>query len=441
MNYSEPSAFISNSGRLRRILALWRTATPVERATIRNKRRPLLEENQAMPKLEHRKPRPPRLTCYLLVAAMLSGCVSFLGSVGLLGGARRAVADDSLPPMVYDQRSIAAVVDDEWLDDDLEADYQVALDGDSVHVSDGFVFIDGQYLPPPYHVQFLDGTMRVNNRPINYPVPASLTDSAKTSGLSFAPGSHRGRISAVRRIGQELNSGGVLVSMGDHVAVWLHDPTAYQEFLHRLATPDSAGEVPSKLLESLPAVQRGEWQAWLDGYQPADDVQQRASLHLASMTHLERSNWAAVGAVRRLDHLAYPLTLLGMVIVVLASGHLLQNRPANDMPANALDDSPASIRLVTRSMLLVSVLSGLDLIWTLLAFQAGQMRELNPLGSRLIEDPLMLIAFKAAMTTLSVSLILALRKHRPAQVASWWACLICTLLTVRWLVFNSMFVA
>ena len=38
-------------------------------------------------------------------------------------------------------------------------------------------------------------------------------------------------------------------------------------------------------------------------------------------------------------------------------------------------------------------------------------------------------------------LLVALRKHHRAQVAAWWVCLILTVLTFRWLVLNSLFVA
>jgi len=51
-----------------------------------------------------------------------------------------------------------------------------------------------------------------------------------------------------------------------------------------------------------------------------------------------------------------------------------------------------------------------------------------------------LIAAKATIICGSVGLLYFLRHHRQAQTAAWWACLICTLLTFRWLTFNSMFV-
>jgi len=69
------------------------------------------------------------------------------------------------------------------------------------------------------------------------------------------------------------------------------------------------------------------------------------------------------------------------------------------------------------------------------------MRELNPLASRLISDPEALVAFKVVATLLGCGVLFALRRHSRAQLASWWMCLVCTMLTFRWLMFNSMFIA
>ena len=156
---------------------------------------------------------------------------------------------------------------------------------------------------------------------------------------------------------------------------------------------------------------------------------------------IESVNLAANSAVRWVDATAYPLTVLGMVVVVLSAGHLLSHRPTLDVASEEAKLSPETSRAVFRSVVLICLLSGLDLVWTLLVSRTGSMRELNPLGSRLIENPTHLILFKSIATFVSVGLLFFLRRFSFARLASWWACLVCTLLAVRWLTFNSMFVS
>ncbi len=83
-------------------------------------------------------------------------------------------------------------------------------------------------------------------------------------------------------------------------------------------------------------------------------------------------------------------------------------------------------------------MSGLDLIWTLLAGQSGQMRELNPIGRNLIAHPVGLVAFKIIATVIGCVLLYVFRRDRRVAQAAWWLCLTLTVLTFRWLVFNSM---
>ena len=52
----------------------------------------------------------------------------------------------------------------------------------------------------------------------------------------------------------------------------------------------------------------------------------------------------------------------------------------------------------------------------------GRCVELNPLGSRFIEDPLLLVAFKFAVTGASIGILYVLHQRPIAQVASWWCC-------------------
>ena len=90
------------------------------------------------------------------------------------------------------------------------------------------------------------------------------------------------------------------------------------------------------------------------------------------------------------------------------------------------------------SLALIIALSLLDLTRTLLVSRTSLMKEVNPLGAALIDNPQALIALKTAATLFAVTHLYVLRQHRAAQQGAWWGCLVCTLLTARWLTFTSM---
>lgn len=64
-------------------------------------------------------------------------------------------------------------------------------------------------------------------------------------------------------------------------------------------------------------------------------------------------------------------------------------------------------------------------------------QEMNPLGSQLLLDGVSPLAFKVTTLAVSVLLLFVLRRYRGAQLASWWMCMVCTLLTFRWIVLDS----
>jgi hypothetical protein len=137
----------------------------------------------------------------------------------------------------------------------------------------------------------------------------------------------------------------------------------------------------------------------------------------------------------------YAVTVAGLVLAVIALGNLLNHRPNNGERWTDVDHDSDTVSMVIRNVVLVALLSLFDLALTLLAHQAGGFLELNPLSDRLLGDSFHFVLFK--VTTLSVAclILVMIRKHRLAQMASWWLCLVCTVLTFRWLTFNSIFLA
>jgi hypothetical protein len=320
----------------------------------------------------------------------------------------------------------------------------------------GFLFIDGEFVPAPYRISVSDdgNQVLVNDREVPgaiiHPLPGSrrpgergVFDNADRSRGEEDPPARR----AARRIRHHLGHGTAIVAFSNLRMQTLLEVQTYA-LLKALLEPDTVrSELIAEVLEipiGRPA--KARWNQWLTEFPPPDAALRRqAEPFITRLEAAEASNLANIAAVRRFEAVAYPLTLLGMLLSVVAFGHLLMSLPNNDAMRRGASDgvggiSSEVIHATMISVLLVGALSSLDLIWTLLASQAGQMRELNPIASHFINDPLSLIAFKASATILGCGLLYALRRHSRAQLASWWMCLVCTMLTFRWLVFNSMFV-
>ena len=66
------------------------------------------------------------------------------------------------------------------------------------------------------------------------------------------------------------------------------------------------------------------------------------------------------------------------------------------------------------------------------------MKEVNPLAVGIVHSPQALAAFKVIATSLGFALLYALRKQKRGQEVTWWMCLVCVLVTFRWVIFDSM---
>ena len=151
---------------------------------------------------------------------------------------------------------------------------------------------------------------------------------------------------------------------------------------------------------------------------------------------------ASIGApLRRFHTSIYLLTVFGIGATVFALGTLLSYRPVEKMPWSNVNLSKDAMQLVLRSVVLLIGLAVLDLICTTMSSRTASFWELNPLGAVVIQSPLILGTFKIGATLISGGILLALRRYHGAQVASWWLALFCTILAIRWVTYNSMFMA
>ncbi|WP_182868352.1 EF-hand domain-containing protein [Rhodopirellula sp. JC639] len=137
--------------------------------------------------------------------------------------------------------------------------------------------------------------------------------------------------------------------------------------------------------------------------------------------------------------LLYWFTVGAMFLSILGFGHLLNCPPKKQTGWRDVSDDHSAGRHVICSVAFIAGLSVIDLVWTILASGSGHFIELNPVGSELLGDYSIAI-FKLLTLALTITLFLRLRHFRGAQIGSWWMCLVCTLVTWRWLVSESMFI-
>lgn len=335
--------------------------------------------------------------------------------------------------------------------DEREVPSRFFLEGDfeSGPISDGFVFVNGEFLSRPYTFQssgkltFVNG-VNISEELISVTSAPFFDDGEDYESENRGRGARRWSQTAQQTYAEFLSksfseSRMVMVAFDGRPPALLLATVGGNDLLSVLVSETHRSVMLPELLKVAGSPDAySEWSDWIINFQPGNEFLAAAQPIVDAIDASLEEGQARHAAIRRLESLAYPLTIAGMIMSVFAIGHLMSNPPNGGKVPDEIEESPDVEKIVIRSLKLVVALSLLDLIWTLLASQAGTMRELNPVGGRLINDPTMLILFKVVMTGLAAGLIFKLRYYRRAQLASWWACLILTLLTIRWLTFNSM---
>jgi hypothetical protein len=245
-------------------------------------------------------------------------------------------------------------------------------------------------------------------------------------------------VEVVRR---QLDNDGVLMSF-PHQPIFMYDTSTLCELMLSLTSEEGRSMRQVSLMQSLPPdFDKEVWDNWVRDFEPPEELRVRTAALIARYDENQRKAMAGIRARRWLETLTYPLTVGGMLLSVLAIGHLLGGRPHAGQPSTGTDPTPAMIRALNWSLFFAAAFSSIDLVWTILAVNANAIQELNPLGSKLIENPRHLAGFKVSITFSCLALLWLLRRHKRAQIAAWWVCLVLTLITCRWLMIHSLYIS
>lgn len=90
-------------------------------------------------------------------------------------------------------------------------------------------------------------------------------------------------------------------------------------------------------------------------------------------------------------------------------------------------------RRVVSLLVLLWVLNIFDLAYTIQAHRTGHFLELNPIARDLLYSPWALAGFKLVAVSVGSVILLCLRRHRLAELATWFLLLAYASLTIRWL--------
>ncbi len=354
-------------------------------------------------------------------------------------------------------------------------------------IDSGYVILDGRYLPPPYILEKRGSDLWVNDqlaisewfvqamesprrprgpgrrrdgRGLGGDVPEFWKEGSAPRG--GGPGAWGGGPDFHRRRGQRSpdfqdrlglrhlehnlkNDGAIIAGEGLRGCTLSKVSAAF--VVEILDSGDSHEEKLARLLEEEPhRMDESSWQRIVETFEPSHELMERIGPEIERIAQVLEQNRALQEAAIASTFwnsrpVKYVITLLAMGLVVAACGTLLNYRPQNRARWSEVDAEGEGIPVVVRSVVLLILLGIFDLACTLVAQQAGGFTEMNPLGSELVENPALLTMFKLTTLLMACGILYALRRYHGAQVASWWMCLLCTVLTFRWLTYNSMFMS
>ncbi|MCR9294850.1 MAG: DUF5658 family protein [bacterium] len=248
------------------------------------------------------------------------------------------------------------------------------------------------------------------------PVPAGMQEMTLANQIAFA-----------------LRRDDIVVAFPGAVLNILSIPSEKADFCRMFVELEPSDSMRGDYLSLVHPQQIDAWSLMPENLQVSQSLENWMRGCIAEADAVFQKNQREIFAVKVMDRSAYPLTIIGMMLGVFALGHTLRWSSLNPVGDEA-------IRFVRIALMLILAMSALDLIWTALSAAAGEMRELNPMAVHLVDSPGLLVVFKLVVTLLACGILMTLRSQPKAQFATWWMCLVCVLLTFRWVVFQSLMV-
>lgn len=296
---------------------------------------------------------------------------------------------------------------------------------EGIPINSGGVVLRGQLMPPPYVIARSDGKVLINNEVVGI---ATANDARHLTA----------------RIERQLfNENRLMVFDADVIA--FVDPEEGMALVGELARANSIAESVKRImsieLQGAETVTSAEWQTALLNFQPDESIVQQ---YYEYENEMESTDWISEDSEESLKvhdstSTMYGLSVVGMLLIALSAGTLLRHPPKNSISWSRIVRSPRTLTAMQRCLVLIAAYSLFDLAATLLALKTGHVEELNPFGVGLALAPAALAAFKVASTCLGAGLLWKLKNYHGAQVASWWLCMVLTLVTVRWVTVQSLF--
>ena len=300
----------------------------------------------------------------------------------------------------------------------------------------GFLILNGKFVLPPYKIGISgDGELVVNGAMFNLESRSERSRFSSRAGYSRS-GWNRGQggrssfQSQADRIYGLLESESLLILSNEQSQLEMYQDSELLGIIEAMLDKSDAS------IDAIPK----SISIHLSELRSDVELMTRFANFKAAMEAVEQRNHSSTQSALRMDHFAFPLSLVGMVLVVFATGQLLLNPPPKPNRKVLTDRSEQSSSYTCLFVTLIVAFSVLDLFWTILASHDNSMRELNPIGRHLIASPMLLVCFKTLTTGVAVAILLLMRRHRRVHLAAWWLCLLLTMLTARWLMFNSLLI-